>query len=358
MFRIMLAASLSAALIVQPAAAPARQSASPIVSSQFTFETAPYPQVHASTIVQTAKGTIAAAWFGGTRERNPDVTIWFARHGPNGWDKAIEVATGVIPGGERQPTWNPVLFQPPGGDLHLFYKVGPSPKKWWGMVITSADDGRTWSRPRRLPEGILGPIKNKPIVTAGSAWLSPSSTEAEGKPRDVWQLHVERSTDGGKTWRASAPVASPVGIDAIQPSILVHRDGRLQMVARARQGAMASSWSKDGGLTWSPIAAIDLPNPNSGTDAVTLKDGRQLIVYNHSAHRADEPGKGDRWPLNVALSDDGLTWRNVLTLEREPIGSGYAYPAVIQAADGKVHVTYTWGRKRIRHIVIDPARLR
>jgi predicted neuraminidase len=117
------------------------------------------------------------------------------------------------------------------------------------------------------------------------------------------------------------------------------------------------SWSRDTGKSWSPLVAIDLPNHNAGTDAVTLADGRQLIVYNHSAHWPDRPGDGPRCPLNIGLSRDGVDWRNVLTLEDKPLPDGYAYPAVIQTRDGLVHITYTYNRTHIRHVVVDPARL-
>ncbi|WP_420144438.1 sialidase family protein [Sphingobium sp.] len=322
---------------------------------EFIYTDAPYPQAHASTLVELTSGRLAAAWFGGTHERNPDVEIWFARRGPAGWEKPRSVATGIQPSGPRLPTWNPVLFQDPDGALQLFYKVGPSPSAWWGMVIRSTDDGRTWSKPQRLPDGILGPIKNKPVRLPDGDWLSPSSTE---HPGNVWQLHFERSGDRGKSWTATPPVESPVKLDAIQSSILFHRDGSLEAVARTRQGALAMTWSKDQGRSWSPLAAIDLPNPNSGTDAVTLQDGRQLIVYNHSGHRAKQPGKGPRWPINIGLSDDGVHWRNAMTLESEPLPNGYAYPAVIQTRDGMVHISYTYNRVRIRHVVIDPKKLR
>jgi len=344
------------------AGAPAKATPSAILVSQPVYTNAPYPQSHASTIVETKAGTLAAAWFGGTHERHPDVGIWFARHVDGKWQEARELANGVQPGGKpRLPTWNPVLFQPPGGDLVLFYKVGPSPQDWWGMVMASTDDGRTWSPPQRLPDGILGPIKNKPVALKSGAWLCPVSVEqSEGVTKadgGGWSLYFERSEDGGKTWTKTALVPSPLKVDAIQPSILFHADGSLEAVARTRQGALAQAWSKDDGKTWSPLAAIDLPNPNSGTDAVTLADGRQLLVYNHAGHRPTSPGKGPRVPLNVAISTDGVSWREVLTLETEVVPDGYAYPAVIQSRDGKVHITYTVNRRGIRHVVIDPQRL-
>ena len=338
-----------------PAASYAKDRSNPIVSKAFIYEEAPFPQAHASSVVELPDGRIAAAWFGGTHERHKDVSIWFSVREGGRWSAPMEVATGRQADGRLMPTWNPVLFQPPGADLFLFYKEGPNPRDWWGMIVRSSDGGATWTAPDRLPEGVLGPIKNKPVVLPDGAWLAPSSTERAAP--DGWRLHVERSEDGGKTWRASPPIESPEHIDAIQPSILFHPDGRLEMLARTRQGVIAMTWSDDNGETWSPIAAAALPNPNSGTDAVTLKDGRQLIVYNPTAHRPETPGKGYRYPLHVAVSDDGLAWRDVLALETEPLESGYAYPAVIQASDGRVHITYTHNRRRITHVEIDPSKL-
>lgn len=326
-----------------------------IVSAGFINEGAPYPECHASTLAEVAPGNLVAAWFGGTKERNPDVGIWFARHERNIWQAAVEVANGVQPDGSRLPTWNPVLFQPPGSPLHLFYKVGPSPSRWWGMVMTSTDAGKTWSTPRRLPDGILGPVKNKPIVLRDGAWLSGSSSE--GNP-DGWRVHFELSRDAGATWLKIGPVNKGVPpLDMIQPSILVHRDGALQAMGRTRNGVIGCTTSRDGGQTWTQLEKSELPNPNSGTDAVTLADGRQLIVYNHSTTGSQRADKGDRWPLDIALSTDGLKWRRVLTLETEPISSGYAYPAVIQTRDGRVHISYTYGRSKIKHVVLDPGKL-
>ena len=335
---------------------PAHKGAGPVLRSEFIDSAPPYPQAHASTLVELPDHSLAAAWFGGSGESRSDVTIWFTHRSARGWARPVAVADGRD-GDRRYPTWNQVLFQPPGQPLHLFYKVGPSPRDWWGMLITSTDGGRHWSAPHRLPDTILGPIKNKPIVTAAGTWLSPSSRE-EGTPeRNRWFVRMERSTDRGRTWQIGPEIASPMGIEAIQPSILTYPDHRLEFIARTRQGALAMSWSRDDGLSWSPLAAIDLPNPNAGTDAVTLTDHRQLIVYNHSAHWPDRPGDGPRWPLNIGLSGDGIHWRNVLTLESRPLPDGYAYPAVIQTNDGLVHVTYTHNRTRIRHVVIDPQRL-
>ncbi len=325
-----------------------------IVKSQFIYETAPYPSCHASTIVEISPGVLGAAWFGGTHERHPDVCIWFSRNVDGEWMEPSNLADGLQEAGERFPTWNPVLFQPPGSELHLFYKVGPNPREWWGMVMTSPDGGLTWSEPERLPEGILGPIKNKPVILDDGTWFSPSSTETPGVG---WRVHFEASRDGGKSWELIGPVDPGVGFDAIQPSVLFHGDNTLQALCRTKQGCVGMTWSYDGGKTWTEIAAAALPNPSSGTDAVTLADGRQFIIYNHYAHMPERSGKGLRYPLSIALSSDGLDWRRVLDLETEPLPAGYAYPAVIQTSDGMIHVTYTYDRKRIKHVILDPAKL-
>ena len=348
--RRFLAFSFLAALLT---AAPCGVAANAILFAEIINPDAPYPECHASTLVETAPGKLVAAWFGGTKERNPDVGIWVTQRVDGKWQPAVEVANGVQPSAPRLPTWNPVLFQAPRGSLVLFYKVGPSPSQWWGEMKTSTDGGRTWSAARRLPDGILGPVKNKPVVLPDGAWLSGSSTEGNS---DGWRLHFELSRDAGATWTRIGPVGKGVGFDAIQPSILFHPGGALQAVGRTKQGVVFQTWSKDNGKTWSPLTATNLPNPNSGTDAVTLADGRQLLVYNHTGHRANEP-KGDRFPLDVAISTDGIAWKHVLTLEREPVVSGYAYPAVIQTSDGRVHVTYTFARKSIKHVVLDPGAL-
>jgi predicted neuraminidase len=334
------AASALVALALSAAGASAAAETG-VVSAEFVFEKAPFPQCHASTVVETKAGLVAA-WFGGTREKHPDVGIWLSRHEGGKWTAPVQVADGKQPDGKQQPCWNPVLFQPGGGPLMLFYKVGPSPSEWWGMVRTSDDAGKTWSDARRLPAGILGPIKNKPVQLAGGDILCPSSTEHDG-----WRVHFERSADGGKTWKATAPLNDGKEVAAIQPSVLSHKGGKLQAVGRTRQGKVFETWSEDGGKTWGALALTALPNPDSGLDAVTLADGRQLLVYNHTA-------KG-RSPLNVAVSEDGKGWKAALVLEGEP--GEYSYPAVIQAADGLVHVTYTWKRERIKHVVLDPKKL-
>src|SRR5438477_481095 len=136
-------------LMTTAAVAPALAAEPGLIKSEFIYETAPFPQCHASTIVETKTGLVAA-WFGGTRERNPDVGIWLSRIADGRWIAPVEVANGVESPTNRYPCWNPVLFQPKTGPLMLFYKVGPSPSAWWGMLMTSDDLGKTWSKARRL----------------------------------------------------------------------------------------------------------------------------------------------------------------------------------------------------------------
>ena len=315
------------------------------VRNEFIYERAPFASCHASTIAESGEDLVAA-WFGGSDEGHPDVSIWLSRQVGGRWMAPVEVTTGVQPDGKRWPCWNPVLFQPSSGPLLLFYKVGPSPRTWWGMLMTSQDGGRTWSAGRRLPDGILGPIKNKPVQLPDGTLLCGSSTESDSTP-SLWRVHFELTADLGVTWEHTNPVNDGVEFAAIQPAVLFLGGSRLEALGRTRQKKIFRITSDDNGRTWGPMTAASLPNPNSGIDALTLKDRRHLVVYNHT--------RQGRSPLNVAVSLDGSEWKAALVLENER--GEYSYPAVIQSRSGQVHITYTWNRLRVRHVVLDPARL-
>lgn len=321
-----------------------------IIVDEFIYNVASYPECHASTIAETPKGLVTA-WFGGTKERNPDVGIWVSRLENGKWTPSVEVANGVQNENLRYPTWNPVLYQVPGGDLMLFYKAGPSPSEWWGMLTRSADNGKTWSKPEALPNGNIGPVKNKPVLLKNGSLICPSSTEGN----KGWRVHFEYTNDFGKTWTRSEVLNDGKTVNAIQPSVLIYPGGKLQILCRSRNRSIMESWSYDNGKTWSEMKASALPNNNSGIDAVTLADGRQLLVYNHVLP-PDGKDSGARTPLNVAVSDDGITWYAALILEDSPV-SHYSYPSVIQTSDGLVHIVYTWRRERIKHVVVDPSKL-
>lgn len=316
-----------------------------LLSREFIYESAPFPSCHASTIAESGGGLVAA-WFGGTDEGEPDVAIWTSRLTDGKWSPPAEAANGVQPDGKRFPCWNPVLFQPRSGPLLLFYKVGPSPQTWWGELKTSSDHGATWSTAQRLPEGILGPIKNKPVELPDGTLLCPTSSETPERP-SKWRVHFEMTPDLGKTWTSTGPLNDGVEFSAIQPSVLFLGNDRLLALGRTRQKRIFQIESSDNGKTWGKLTATDLPNPNSGTDALTLKDGRHLLIYNHT--------ENGRSPLNLAVSENGREWSAALTLENEP--GEYSYPAIIQTADGLVHLTWTWQRRKIRHAVVDPKKL-
>ena len=323
----------------------------------FSYESRPTHQCHASTIEEIDGGFIAA-WFGGTHEGHKDVGIWVSINTKGSWSQPVEVVNGILDNGLRYPCWNPVLFEPEGSPLLLFYKVGPGPQKWWGMLITSDDNGKSWSEPQNLGSGIhgklIGPVKNKPLQLNDSTIICPSSKEYTNENGELfWRVFFEISFNRGRTWKATGYINDGLDYDAIQPGLLVHPGNRLQALCRSKQNVITQSWSSDGGFTWTRMTVTDLPNPDSGLDAVTLADGRHVLVYNHTQSKAGFPE--GRNMLNIAVSLDGSIWKPVVTLEKQE--GEYSYPAIIQASDGLLHITYTYQRRTIKHIVIDPENL-
>ena len=318
-----------------------------LIREEFIFQNAPHKECHASTLAQTSRGLVAA-WFGGTKEKNPDVGIWSSYHDGKRWSSPRQWADGLQHKKLRYPCWNPVLYQPEANQpLMLFFKVGPNPREWWGELMLSHDRGRSFQPAQRLPEEIDGPVRSKPIRLKDGTLLCPSSTEHD----DEWRFHFEKLNDG--KWSRFEPQKQLFQV--IQPTLLTHPGRRIQALYRSKHGAIITNESKDGGESWSPLKKLGLPNNNSGIEALTLADGRHLLLYNHLGGQGNN-GWGKRHAIHLAVSDDGIVWKALAVIEKAKEGE-FSYPAMIQTKDGLVHMTYTWNRKRVKHVIINPENL-
>lgn len=319
-----------------------------VVVDEFLYKRASFPECHSASIVETKKGDLVATYFGGTKERNPDVCIWVSRKlkGKTDWTPPQMVADGIFSPDYREACWNPVIYEMPNGELRIYFKIGVNVAGWKGWLVRSKDGGKTWGKREQLPDTIYGPIKNKPILNKGRL-ISPTSDE-----RDGWKLYFEYSDDLGKTWKRTAYVDAEQGIKAIQPSIIVLPDGRLEALCRTRSRHIGVTYSNDNGETWSKLTFIDTPNNNSGIDAVNLQDGSYALICNDWPIEPNKE-KGARTPLSIMRSQDGIHWNHWITLEDSPILQ-YSYPSIIQSRDGHIHVVYTWRRQRVKHVELIP----
>ena len=305
-----------------------------VLSSEFIYETAPFPSCHASTVLETKDGLLAA-WFGGTQERNPDVCIYCSRYNGSSWSEPVLVADGIQSESLRYPCWNPVLFRQSNGTIAMFYKVGPSPEEWWGEYKISLDDGATWGNRVKLADGMLGPIKNKPLQLPNERVLYPTSKEYS---LNNWKVFIESSEQDFSDWRIQT--VDNGEFNAIQPT-LFYLNGKLEMYCRTQEGTIAKATSTDLGKSWSALSGTTLPNNNSGLDGIVLDNGLRLIVCN--------PITGDRNRLSVMGSLDGEHWKEMLVLENQLSGE-FSYPATIRRSDGTMEVTYTYKREKIKHV--------
>ncbi len=338
------------------------------VQEFITDDEKPFDSAHASTLLELHDGSILAAWFGGSWEKNPDVDIWTALRVNGVWEQPVRVASrrGIA-------MWNPVLFRREDGTILLFYKVGKTIPEWVTYYMESKDEGRSFSAPQALTQegqGGRGPVKNKPIRLSDGTVLAPASLEGE-----LWDAFVDISKDDCRSWTMSGLIPLRrvaitekgvhnvqmidrpynkhyiYGKGIIQPTLWEDAQHNVHMLCRSSSSRIFRSDSSDGGKTWSLAYDTGLPNNNSGIDLVKLGDGRLILVYNP---RENLPGyyKGPRTPLAVALSEDnGETFRIIKVLEDQR--GDYCYPAVICNDKNKVMITYTWKREKIVYVSFD-----
>lgn len=329
-----------------------------ILTSEQVFESEqPFDSCHAPTILSLRNNRFVVAWFGGSKEGASDVGVWASDRFEGQWSTPRLVVKV-----SDEAHWNPVLFSSPGGQVHLYFKVGKSPRDWVTWRVRSEDEGASWSEPELLDgtAGALpsGPVKNKPIVLSDGTCLAPNSMESFEK----WSVFVDRSDDGGITWEhmpelvcaetdaleskdANSP---PEEIDReslpargfIQPSLWESAPGKVHMLVRSTYGKLFRSDSEDSGKTWAPLTPTELPNNNSGIDVAQLPGGILVLAFNPVSDNW-----GHRFPLSLALSrDNGKTWNHRLDLETEK--GEFSYPGIIPTARGMA-VVYSNNRKRI-----------
>ena len=288
------------------------------------MEKCPTDMCHASTLLKIGPDRFLAAWFGGTKEGNGDVAIWFTRGNEEHFEEPKILAQS------EEAHWNPVLFRVDEKKIIIFYKVGNEISKWRTMYRVSEDNGETFGEEKELvpgDQGGRGPVRNKPIRLKSGRILAPGSTE-----QGIWKAFVDRSDDDGKTWNKSQEVeisqleyksgertvgkddsSIPVseqsfyGRGVIQPTLWESIPDQVHMLLRSTEGMIYRSDSKDGGDTWTEAYATELPNNNSGIDMIRSKDGKLFLVYNPVG-----VNWGDRTPISLAVSkDDGKSWEKI-----------------------------------------------
>ncbi len=286
------------------------------------------PSCHSSSLVELPNGDMMAVWFGGETEGSPDAAHYMAilRKGATTWDKA-KLFWKI----DGQSAGNPRLFCDASQRVWALLPVNNGTWCGGGTMFyyrTSEDSGITWSKPVHVPEldTLLG--KNKPVLRPDGKIIIPVSRELQ---QTSAAIILDPKT---KEWTVSAEIAIGENIRCIQPTFANLSDGRVLALLRTNTGFIWKTYSENEGKTWSLPKKTMLPNNNSGIDVARLANGHLMLIFNNTSSQK-------RTPLNAAIStDDGETWSYQMPLESEE--GEFSYPAVMQANDATIHITYTY----------------
>ncbi|MBO9538598.1 exo-alpha-sialidase [Herbaspirillum sp.] len=354
-------------------------------------------QNHAANLAVLSNGDLLCAWFGGTQEGIPDISIYMSRlpAGGDTWSEPVRLSEDAT-----RSEQNPVLFETPDGKLWLIYTAQLSGHQNTSIVRRriSEDLGHTWGEIETLFD-TPGTFVRQPIVVArDGAWLCPvfmcrvAAGERWSGNDDI--SVVMRSTDAGRSWTAHEV---PGSVGCVHMNIQPLKDGGFLALYRSRWADHIYSSRSGDGVDWSEPRPLDLPNNNSSIQFLALANGHLGLVFNNSSaanstgRRAslyddieDSEDSGElvaqpasqrgtafwgapRAPMTLAISyDGGKTWPAMRNLE---IGDGYcmtnnstdklnrefSYPSIVQSADGKLHIAYTYFRQNIKYVSVEEA---
>ncbi|MBI4621812.1 MAG: exo-alpha-sialidase [Verrucomicrobia bacterium] len=310
------------------------------------------PVAHCSVISALPSGDLLAVWYGGSREGAADVALFTARlpSASNSWTRPVKALDRAAAQDELdrriKKIGNAVIFPDRTGSLWMVY-VSVTVGGWSGAALnikTSQDEGRTWSHSRRLT---LNPflnfgslVRNRPIYANDGRIGLPVYHETALKfPQVLWL--TPGPTGSVREYRMRS---LPAETGLIQPALVPLDHDRVLMMLRDRSDGrrLHTAYSNDNGWTWSEAAPSGLPNSDSAIDALRLRDGRILLVYNDAA--------SGRENLRLAVSDNnGRSWQPGAIIEAE-VHEEFSYPYLLEDSRGRIHLTYTWHRQRIKHV--------
>ncbi len=358
-----------------------------------------HTQTHAASLIELQDGRLRAFWFSGSREGAKDVEIHDAVFDPAQGKWSTErsvISRGATQNGLLRyvsKLGNPVPARGADGRLWLYY-VTVSLGGWAGSSITalhSSDEGETWSVPQRL---VTSPFINISTLVKGAPFMYDDGTL--GLP--VYHEFISKFGEMlrlGKNGEVLDKQRLSAGDDGgLQPIMLVQsaQDARVLMrYAGAAPRRVLSTVTHDAGAHWSVPEKIMLANPNAALSAITLHDGRMVVVLNDLEEGRDA--------LTLAVSTDGgVNWQRVSQLEDQVAARAqiqnetqhlklvealakdsdtaatpqhvesvtqavctpdcrfeFSYPYLIQARNGDLHLVYTWNRSFIKHLWFSPA---
>lgn len=342
-----------------------------------------YPHNHASNLCALKNGDMLCVWFAGSREGKSDISILCSRlnKGSTVWSEPI-----VLSEDSGRSEQNPILFENPNGELWLLYTAQVSVHQDTAIVRyrTSTDNGYTWSDIKTLFDKPGSFIRHPPVILDNEEIVLPayyclkSNTGFLVNDFSV----VKISSDYGKSWQE---YEVPESAGLVHMSIVQLLDGHLIGFFRSRKSDyIYTSRSQDGGRTWSKPVKTNLPNNNSSIQATRLRNGNVAIVFNNINAEMAPPvenrppwfDKSDmakvgvtksdeelesiwgviRAPLTLAISEDnGHTWaykRDIITKDNIDGYPEFSYPSIIQADDFSLHITFTYLRQYIKHIIL------
>lgn len=240
-------------------------------------------------------------------------------------------------------------------EIALFYLRKNGADDCVPMMRISKEEGRNWSEAVScVAEGGYYVMNNhRAVLLKSGRLLLPLARHAKGgakrTPRATFLCSY--SDNGGRSWKHSAelegPAASRSGLQ--EPAVIELKDGSLMMLARTDQGSQFRSYSRDGGLTWSPAEASTIISPLSPASIARIPSTGDLLLVWNDHENVDEAHRAKRTPFCVAVSkDEGKTWEHKKTLDDDPDG-WFCYTA-IEFVEERVLLAHCAGDSKIGHL--------